>query len=169
MKKLRLLITKACPKQCEGCCNKDWKLDELPICTDYSGYDEILITGGEPMIRNARVKFIIKSIREQNKSVRIYLYSVLPNFHLWRLLHYKLLDGITITLHDQEDVKYFLLFDRNFSLEGTDASLRVNIFKGIKIDTDSLMSNWIVKDDIEWIKDCPLPTDEVFMRTENID
>jgi hypothetical protein len=42
-------------------------------------------------------------------------------------------------------------------------SLRLNVFHGISlkgIDT----SCWIIKKDMKWIKNCPLPKDEVLKR-----
>lgn len=170
MKKLRLLITKACPKQCEGCCNKDWKLDELPICTDYSGYDEILITGGEPILRHNRLRSVITEIRRVNKAAKIYIYTAFPSFSIGELLIKGYIDGVTFTLHEQKDVPKFEELNLFISLAcmRNSPSLRLNVFKGIKVKLPS-MSNWIIKDNIEWIKDCPIPVDEVFMRTENID
>ena len=51
MKKIRLIITKDCPNNCLKCCNKNFDLDSLPIVKDYD-CDELIITGGEPMIRS---------------------------------------------------------------------------------------------------------------------
>lgn len=171
MKKLRLLITKACPKQCDGCCNKDWKLDELPVCTDYSGYDEILITGGEPLLRLTRITSIIMDIRRSNKDVKIYIYTAFPSSSIGKFLLNGFVNGITFTLHEQKDVNKFKELDIFIALlnKQLKPSLRLNIFKGVVINTDSLVADWVIKSNIEWIKDCPLPTDEVFMRTKNID
>jgi len=70
------------------------------------------------------------------------------------------LDGITITLHTQRDVLPFKAF-ASFT-NGIKRSLRVNIFKGVYIS--QIPKGWAVKDNIEWIQNCPLPKDEVFMR-----
>jgi molybdenum cofactor biosynthesis enzyme MoaA len=50
VKKLRLLVTERCARSCSGCCNHDWDLAALPTCESYAGYDEVLLTGGEPML-----------------------------------------------------------------------------------------------------------------------
>ena len=41
--------------------------------------------------------------------------------------------------------------------------MRLNIFHNVDIAKIDLVK-WIVKKDITWIKNCPLPKDEVFMR-----
>jgi hypothetical protein len=41
-------------------------------------------------------------------------------------------------------------------------SLRLNVFKGVSVP--KTWSNWIVKKNMVWIKNCPLPEDEVFMK-----
>lgn len=75
------------------------------------------------------------------------------------------LDGITLTLHDQKDASLAHSFVSwvNIHELPKGISLRMNIFKGI--DCSSLdLHKWRVKDNMEWIKNCPLPKDEVFMR-----
>ena len=45
-------------------------------------------------------------------------------------------------------------------------NLRLNVFKGIdlmNVDTQHT-ALWKIKTNIEWVKNCPLPKDEVFMR-----
>ena len=41
-------------------------------------------------------------------------------------------------------------------------SMRLNIFKGVEVG--KLELDWIVKDNIVWIKDCPLPEGETLMK-----
>jgi hypothetical protein len=42
--------------------------------------------------------------------------------------------------------------------------MRLNVFEGVTIPEDTDLSLWKVKEQMVWIKDCPLPQDEVFMR-----
>lgn len=165
--KLRLLITEKCNRNCEGCCNKDWDLSVLPKETDYSQYNTILLTGGEPMLSPFYVINIIKMIRKQNKTGAIILYTA--KIDDWNavlaVLHY--IDGLTVTLHEQKDVGAFVFLDSllsNADLAGK--SLRLNVFKGVTISKKygCNLKNWKVKDNIEWIKNCPLPEGEVFKR-----
>ena len=48
--KLRLLLLDDCNRNCPGCCNRDWDLQALPLCQDYTPYRLIMLTGGEPML-----------------------------------------------------------------------------------------------------------------------
>ncbi len=75
MKKLRLILFKACDRNCECCCNKDFDIDSLPIERNFKDYDLIMLTGGEPMLNVLKVMFAIDSIRAQNNKANIYLYT----------------------------------------------------------------------------------------------
>ena len=77
---------------------------------------------------------------------------------LWTLVW---ADGITVTLHKQSDVEPFLKFAKKAIPWVGTKSLRLNVFKGIKM---KYPKGWIVKDNMVWQKNCPLPKDEVFMR-----
>jgi len=165
MKTLRLLLWEECPRNCSGCCNKDWDLKTLPCVrvADYVGYDEIILTGGEPMLYPCKLLQIIHALRSWSEA-KLYLYTAQCQPALLSMLHY--VDGLTVTLHEQSDVANFDLFN-SFRREMFDKygkkSLRLNIFKGI--DTSELnLEDWQVKDNMEWIKNCPLPENETFAR-----
>lgn len=161
-KKLRLLMFAACDRDCIGCCNKDWDLDKLPVIRDFTGYDKILLTGGEPMLHPGLIMSVVSFI-EEITDTPIYLYTAkvddLP-IALVMLTHMK---GMTVTLHEQKDVIPFRTFMHAVFNRGiVGKSLRVNIFKGVC--AGEIRDEWMVKADIEWIKDCPLPEGEVFQR-----
>lgn len=160
--KLRLLLFQECNRQCDGCCNKDWDLDSLPVCRDFTGYDKIMLTGGEPMLKPNMIKQVVDQIRSVNKCP-IILYTAKTNNVISLIEILQIVDGLTITLHNQYDVNSFDYFDfirRECKIKGK--SLRINIFDGIKIS--NISPEWIVKDKIKWIKNSSLPEDEVFMR-----
>jgi len=185
MKKLRLLLTSECNRICEGCCNKDWDLKSLKKCISFKGYDIIMITGGEPGIKPKLLLDTLKRIKKEVPSTPIYLYTAYPKI----LLNFPItnrLDGVTFTLHTKEDVNLFEMIEltsrrNNYNLFVTyveyyyknnkqigwrsiyrPKSLRLNIFKGLRMP--KLHHDWKIKKDIEWIKDCPLPKEEVFMK-----
>jgi len=170
MKKiLRLLVTKDCPRSCDGCCNKDWDLENLPVvkCFDDFDCDEILITGGEPLT-DENVDKTIAIIEGINvlfpkKGRKVYVYTANPGWP--KILHY--CDGITLTLHNQRDVPSFIRWKHTLETY-YEKSLRLNIFKGVTLPKDIILVKWEVKRDVEWIKDCPLPEDEVFMKMPNV-
>ena len=156
---LRLLLWEDCNRKCPGCCNKDWDLTKLPVCWDFSPYKEILLTGGEPMLYPAWVAEIIRHIRSQtNASIYMYTAETCYAEDLVSILY--LLDGITVTLHSQWDVQPFLYFAaivKNME----NKSRRVNVFEGVNL---TIPEDWEAKTDVRWIKNCPLPDNEVFMR-----
>lgn len=162
MKKLRLLFTDYCNNNCEWCCNNDWDINKIPFCESYKDYDEILITGGEPLLFPNLLIDLITEIKKENNKAIIYLYTALPEKKdiICGLLSYYL-DGICITLHNQKDAEFFNKNYQWFSIY-PNKSLRLNVFKGININKEYY--SWKIKKDIEWIKDCPLPEGEILMK-----
>lgn len=190
MKILRLLVTQDCNRSCEGCCNKQWDLHQLPICKSYKGYNMIILTGGEPGLKPQLLKKVINQINLRVPEIPIYLYTAYPKILLNRTIIDRL-DGITLTLHTKHDADIFEMLELTakscsvnkfntftnyhmnkdgkvigIRMHDMPKSLRLNIFKGVR--TPTLYHNWKVKKSIEWIKDCPLPKNEVFMRLKNI-
>jgi len=163
-KKLRLLLFEDCNRTCEGCCNKSWDLKSLSKVTSFKYYYQVMITGGEPMLDPELVMNVARKIREENQETEIILYTAKTNNYLWLIEIMYWVDGITITLHDQSDVKPFKKFDDTAPAHLLySKSMRLNVFKGV--DTSSVdTSCYKVKDNMEWIKDCTLPKNEVFMR-----
>lgn len=162
MKKLRLLLFENCNRSCAGCCNKQFDLANLPVCKDFSGYDEIMLTGGEPMLNPKLVIDTIMNIRYQRypNSPRIYVYTAKVDDLFMARRVFSLADGMTVSLHEQADVDPFLEFAGFVS--SIERANRLNIFDGIEIGL--YPKGWKVKKNIVWIENCPLPQDEVFMR-----
>lgn len=149
---LRLLLFSSCNRSCAGCCNNDWDLNALPVAKDFRGYDMVILTGGEPMLNPRLVAATAHRIRCQTDAP-IILYTAKPE-QLPEVMPF--LDGVTVTLHEQADVPTF----RRAAAKLT-GSRRVNVFKDVNVPD---IPGWEMKRDIEWIEDCPLPADEVFMR-----
>jgi organic radical activating enzyme len=171
MKKLRLLVTKDCNRHCKGCCNKDWNLDKLPNCKSYKGYDEIILTGGEPLLLDMMVlKLLFLDISKTMKSTaKVYLYTAMTH-KITKILNVLYnIHGITLTLHSQKDVKSFIKLNR--ALKRTNVfkhrSMRLNVFKEVNL-TGVDVSGWEVQSNMVWVKNCPLPKDEVFMKLEDV-
>jgi hypothetical protein len=160
--KLRLLLTEKCNRRCRGCCNKDYDLAALPVCEDFAVYEEIMLTGGEPMLFPADLSWMISKIQNQTKAP-IFLYTAnctSPNALMTILDR---IDGITLTLHRPHDVEPFRRFNDLLQALKAPKSLRLNVFKGVSLkglDT----SKWTVRKNITWRINCPIPQDEVFMR-----
>lgn len=163
MNKLRLLLFDDCNRNCHGCCNKDWDLKGLEKEDSFIAYDKIFLTGGEPMLKPGLIIEVVNKIR-CGSGADIYLYTAkIDNFGMIiTILQH--IDGLTVTLHEQADVENFALLCEKFNYLPMNKSLRLNVFKGIKLPEDIDLHMWKVKSDIEWIKNCPLPKNEVFKR-----
>lgn len=163
MKKLRLLLFSQCNRSCAGCCNKDWDVGKLPICRDVKGFSEIILTGGEPMLWPGFVEEVILATKKETDSpIFLYTADVTKIKEACHIL--SMLDGMTVTLHEESDVASFSKFQEQVKMFGLNLgkSLRLNIFDGVSVPNDT--EGWTVKTGIRWIKDCPLPSDEIFMR-----
>jgi hypothetical protein len=154
-----------CNRSCEGCCNKDWDVDNLPRVDTYEGYDLIMLTGGEPMLRPMLIMQVCAEIREMDFAPPIILYTAKSRRAMDLVAILGWVDGITLTLHEQYDVGAFVELQELLSMypDHHKKSLRLNVFSNVILDGVDT-ANWHVKDGIEWIDDCPLPTDEVLMR-----
>lgn len=139
----------------------------MPVCKNFSGYDKIMLTGGEPLLQPDLIRKVVKKIRAVTKS-SIILYTAKTDHSADLLDMLRVVDGLTLTLHTRKDVAPFM--DFTDALKCSDIvgkSLRLNVFRGIDTGAANL-SGWRVKNDIQWIKDCPLPDSEVFMRLDHI-
>lgn len=164
--RLRLLVTEECNRACPGCCNKQFDLKSLPETVWFYGYDEIMITGGEPLLDTPRTIAIIAELRAVTLSpIYVYTAKLEPASDVLAVLI--MADGITVTLHEQDDFTKWQALDdalAHFPDLFSSKSLRLNVFKNVKIPEGTDLSRWQVKDGIIWINPCPLPNDEVFMR-----
>ncbi len=174
-KKLRLLVTKECHNNCPKCYNKLYDLDSIPII-DRFDYDEVCITGGEPMLHSPKVVEIAKMFKTAatvlGKEVKVYLYTArITNGQLNLIMMCGIIDGICVTPHSEEDIIYFKVLN-TLMLESLNLvpsyyenlSLRLNLFADVKEQLHGEdLSLWKIKD-MEWLDDCPVPEGEDFRR-----
>jgi hypothetical protein len=157
----RIVITKECDRDCQGCCNKQRDLDSLPIIGDEQ-YDMIILTGGEPLKFIEELTLLILWFRSKSQGQIIVYTAKLDNANgIYAVLN--LIDGITITLHEPSDVEPFRIVDKHIAKLTGQRSCRLNVFKGVTVPT--LQGKWAIKDEMEWLDPCPLPKGEVLLRT----
>lgn len=164
MKSLRLLLFNECDRSCKLCVNKQHDLSQVPKVVTFAEFNEVILTGGEPLLKPDLVLSTIKRIREEN-SCPIYMYTAKVNDPLVFLQVLEALDGVTVTLHTKKDVLPFLRINDAIEAQSDiykNKSLRLSVFRNIEVPVQ--LSHWIVKKDLVWRKDCPLPENEVFMR-----
>lgn len=172
---LRLITTYKCNRNCIGCCNKQENFlpDKIKTITSLEGYNEIILTGGEPMLFQRNLYALIQSLRwlcgkqHQKDTPKIILYTALFDLQKETYNILSNLDGLTYTLHNQDQLFEFHLLDgivynTNFS----NFSLRLNIFK--KVSCPIYKTPWKVKDNIEWIDNCPLPKNEEIRKLKQL-
>jgi pyruvate-formate lyase-activating enzyme len=137
MKTARVLITYDCNHNCEYCCNDyDIVQKSIRVIDDISllkDYEEVLITGGEPLFRAEYLVGLLNRLREQNSEQKIYMYTA---FHHKKFAQiYPLIDGVTLTLHkDDQDISELLLnFQLDMMIDGERKNNRLSIDPDIDI------------------------------------
>lgn len=159
--KARLLFTNDCNRFCKGCCNRNWKGEPpklIPI-KDAKGYDEIYITGGEPMLYPEQLIKLIKGLRENNTISKIYLYTAKP-FPKEKFLEIiRMIDGCTVTIHNYPDRTKFIEAGYDM-MEFPNKKMRLNVFPRGRFEVSK---SWDFRPK-SWIKDAPLPEGEDFIR-----
>lgn len=119
-----------------------------------------MLTGGEPLLYPETVKHLAERIKKQT-SAPVVVYTAMPERVLDVL---PFVDGVTLTLHDQDDVAPFMDLDTAALQHAAVGKLmRLNVFNGVTLYA-APSACWEVKANITWIKDCPLPCDEEFKR-----
>ena len=148
--KLLLLTTKQCHRNCRWCCNKFRNLEALSICNSYKGYEEIIITGGEPTLFSDQVVSLVKMIRQENSTALLTLYTTrtenLPKMG-------EVFDKIFFTIHSRPQIEDLIEVEKKFMK-------KVQILSFVEV---SEIFPDAVK--LQWEKTpFPIPGDEVFMR-----
>lgn len=166
---IRLLISEICNRHCAMCCNQSEShdLDQLPILGVHHvvAAEQVVLTGGEPMINPQLVIQIANQLRQLNPELELCMYTAHARNGAAILLMLEHLDGITLTLHKQADVHYFEKLQSWLDIFPNyyERDLRLNYFSEEVNITGLNTTGWRVQP-MEWLKDCPLPDNEVLLR-----
>lgn len=117
------------------------------------------------MLYASKVKGLCQYIRINNSEAKIIMYTAKTDNTVSFIETLKYLDGVTLTLHTQEDVKTFKELQRRLNPD-PEKSYRLNIFSDINMSGVNTQG-WQVNDGLVWLENCPLPENEVFMRLTN--
>lgn len=175
MEKIRLICTYKCNRKCVGCCNTQdsYIEDNVPaiskneLINTLSRYDELIITGGEPLLFKTKLAEFVMGI-----PCDIYIYTALID-HVFFTYISSYVDGITISIHEINDVDEFNLFHKRLTVKGyyfnfASKTNRLNIFPGMKELIDpSAFEYWKIKE-IEMLDDCPLPDGEILYKLDKL-
>ena len=165
--KARVVVTLDCSRQCPDCCNHTGILAFGKKITDIEqllGYEEIIITGGEPILIYDKVEAFIKMLRSKQYEGEIYLYSALYRSWAYEKL-LPLVDGLHFTLHaearDQDIIELKALSKVIADFEGKSFRLSIDNRLYDKYDFSNInFSHWSVIRKLQWLKECPLPAGE---------
>ena len=170
MKTARLIITLDCPRSCPYCCNKQGDMLEsatrISDLRELDGYDEVCVTGGEPMIDPWRTMKIVAFLQTFDFK-KIYLYTAMFGLRMDRLL--KMVDGVHYTLHaplTRKDVNGFYRMQALVS-DDPDKSCRLYIDPGIISPITIYPDAWARVEVKPWLDDCPLPPNETLFILED--
>jgi organic radical activating enzyme len=139
------------------------------ICStnDLVGYDEVVITGGEPLLYPDALIDFIKNVRSANPKAKIYLYTATmpPHKPFFVPLLMSLLNGIHYTIHaeaTQTDIDDFHHFQAYAKLYSSALSFRLYIDNRCTIPAFIQPNVWVRAEIKGWIDNgnCPLPMHE---------
>ena len=171
--KARVIVTMKCNRKCVGCCNKYLGEINRVAFEDLFKYDEISITGGEPMLMSERVVEMVHRLRLQGYTGKIWLYTAnsrkLKSYWACKML-IDAVDGITYTVHngsmgtvksDFIDLRRLDTYLKESDRSGKSDRLYIDSRVFNQDYVDSLRYSWAVIKSLEWRMDeCPVPEGE---------
>lgn len=154
----RVIVTYQCNRICPGCCNsKLFNVPKISNISELKEYEEVVLTGGEPMLFPGDLLKLIKRLKRQNIAQKIFLYTAcLVADEYPKILNR--IDGITVTLHanatddDIRNLKYM-----SEKLYGEDLDMRLFIDERVyeKYDLSNIcMKTWTVVRKLKWKDKC---------------
>jgi len=160
MKSARVIITFDCPRKCENCCNKSKSIIDSAIhikhAYELSEFDEIMITGGEPMLYP---KLVSKFISETSPGQKLLLYAAMYAPDLTWMVD--LFDGIQYSIHSpasKDDIDGFMSFQD--AIIGKHGSYRLHVDANINTSIPIIPGLWKRISATNMIVDSPLPENE---------
>lgn len=168
-KKARIIWTKTCQRDCSYCCNKYEsviaQMQPLTDLTTLADRDEVIVTGGEPMLYPTKLIAFLKQVRKACPTSTLYLYTAkLDNGGNKTEEIIDLVDGIHFTLHEglsEDDINEFLWFQA-VAAEHPDKSFRLSVDPGIQELLHIIPAVWKEIRIKTWFtaNNCPVPLDE---------
>ena len=171
MRIARVVTTWDCDRDCDLCCNKNLPVEPRPCrVPDLEGYDQVILTGGEPMLYPERLCEVVRELRARTPAARqkVYLYTAryAPTLE-WLVWH---LDGVHFTLHHPlraPDLEGFYRFQHPIGRHaGSGKSFRLYVEPRITQAVAVFPSRWARVEVKPWLDFCPLPPNETLFVLE---
>lgn len=160
-KSARVIVTYKCNRSCPGCCNSHGnEVRKINDIQELLRYEEIILTGGEPMLLGEKLLGFIERLRGLDYEGDIYLYTAYWKPILNHLHIIKAVDGITFTIHAEStdvDVKCLKWLSENERLSNMNFSSRLIIDSRIydRYDFSNInFTNWDVIRKLQWKDKC---------------
>ncbi len=145
MKIARLILTFDCPRHCPYCCNNYSNMQRIMHSVDMieqlAPYDQVLLTGGEPMLQPYRTLAFARALKSQNANRPVYMYTALYDSAISALL--PILDGVHYTIQapaSQGDIDGFRQFQD--TIKSHAGSFRLYIMPRVTSSVEIIPSLW---------------------------
>lgn len=174
MRKARLILTWDCLRRCPRCCNDSLNRDAIPRVDRYEDldeFDEVIITGGEPMLDAAATLDFCRELKRLRPERIVYLYSSLWDPAMYDLL--QLIDGIHYTVHDPMSPRDGYGFDAMqiaisvARSEGRELSCRLYVEASVTRPVQIYPFLWDRVEIFAMKEECPAPSDETLLVWES--
>lgn len=159
-KTARVIVTFECDRKCPGCCNvapgfsyKETKFDDL------LKYEEIVITGGEPMLISEYCVEFVHRLKYSGYKGKIFLYTAYNKANKkWSdLALLKEVDGVTYTIHADPTKKELQM------LANMETAIILSKVKSSRLHIDSRVKElnfhkevWNEVKYFDWKEECPV-------------
>ncbi len=138
-------------------------MSKVPKVQSYEGYEAIVLTGGEPMLKQELVHETISNIRRVSKAP-IYMYTAHVVDCPAAIGLLVRLNGLTLTLHAWDDVWAWRNFRDKVTEMSFQGTLRLRVSPNSNLNIDYLDAKGWEAEYIKWKAECPVPANEELMR-----
>ncbi len=168
-KTARVIVTYKCNRSCPGCCNVHGNaIRKIGSINELLEYEEVVITGGEPMLLGWKLLDFIRKLRRIGFSGKIYMYSAWWSKKIHDIHILQCVDGITYTLHsemnDDDISRYKELSDILWAIDSLDNRLFVDerTWDRFHASENRRTRPWKEVRKLEWKAECnPAPNEEL--------
>jgi len=170
MKIARVMVTTDCNRDCDLCCNKNLPVKPRVVeeLAELRDYDQVLLTGGEPMLYPRQLLDIVEKLKCWEPDHKVYVYSALASE--WMGVVASKADGVHFTLHHpltEMDLLRFYWFQDLLSFPWYQGkSFRLYIEPRIEEEVKIIPSRWSRVEMKPWLAECPLPENEELLILE---